>query len=119
MRRARFGVIAAVVIGAAAIAGPPTAVGIWFDHSVKYKLTCSSSGSSAQVIPNGKYAVRVMDEQSNLVWGTATYDGGAANNSPWPKDTAWLESVFESDGGIGLACQSTGGTGHVYLDGTH
>jgi hypothetical protein len=103
----------------AAWAGPPTAVGVWFDHTVKYKFTnCSATGSAVQVVPNGKYVIRVMDEDVNLVYGT-TYDGGATNNTPWPKGSAWIESFYADDGGTPLSCQSTGATGDVNLDGTH
>jgi hypothetical protein len=108
-----------LLVAAVAIAGPPTAAGIWLAPEVNYAFeNCPAVGSAMQVIPNGKYFVRIADERVNLVYGT-TYDGGASNNRPMPPNIGYLESYSAEDGGTLLACQSAGGTGDVYLTGTH
>jgi hypothetical protein len=118
----KIAVVAAFLVSFAAafaVAAPPTATGVWLAPDVNYQfVNCAAVGSSMQIIPNGKYMVRVMQEETNLVYGTS-FDGGALNNRPMPANIAFLESFFADDGGTLLACQSALGTGDVYLTGTH
>jgi hypothetical protein len=95
-------------------------VGVWLDPSVNYSFSCPAVGSVMQAIPDGKSMVRVMTEGVNLTFNTG-YDGGTANNRPFPPNIAWLNSFSANDGGSStpMACQSAGGTGAVYLTGTH
>jgi hypothetical protein len=108
-----------VVLAAAAWAGPPpTATGVWLDQSKNYAFSCAAAGSAMQIVTNGKYMVRVMGADVNLVFDTS-YDGGTANNRPMPANLAYLESFYAADGGTLLACQSAVDGGAVYLTGTH
>jgi hypothetical protein len=104
---------------ATAYALPTAPAGIWLNPSVNYAFSnCAAVGSSMQVIPNGKYLMRVMQEEVNLVFGTS-YDGGTSNNRPFPSSYSMVEIFSAADGGTLVACQSTGGTGDVYFTGTH
>jgi len=119
MHNAKKWILGVLLVGAIAIAAPPTATGIWLDPSIHYAFTnCEAAGSAVQVIPNGKYMVQVSDDEAiNVVYGT-TYDGGS-DSRPKNKNLAYLESFFADDGGTALACQSSGGTGDLDLTGTH
>lgn len=104
---------------ASSFALPTAPAGIWLNPSVNYAFSnCAAVGSSMQVIPNGKYLMRVMQEEVNVVFGTS-YDGGASNNRPFPSSYSMVEAFSAADGGTLVACQSTGGTGDLYFTGTH
>lgn len=121
MRKILLASLSALVVGAVAWAGPPTAVGVWLDPSVDYQFeNCAATGSAVQSIPNGKYMLRVFDENTTLTFGTG-YDGGVLNNRKLPANFAMLMSFYnDTDGGstTTLGCQSALGTGDLYLTGT-
>lgn len=119
MKKVLFVVIAVSLIAAVAIAAPPTATGVWLNHSVDYQFrNCAATGSAAQVLPNGKYMVRVMENDVVLTFDV-TYDGGTVNNRPMPQGLVFLESLFAADGGTPITCQSADGGGDVYFTATH
>ncbi len=121
MKRAlAVGALMSLFVSVLAVAAPPTATGIWLAPSTNYAfVNCSAQGSSAQVIPNGKYLVRIMEADVNVLYDGVAFDGGALNNRPFPQGFGFLESFFADDGGTPISCQSADGGGDLYLTGTH
>jgi hypothetical protein len=120
MKRTLVGLaVLSVVIAAIAWAGPPTATGVWLTNDVNYAfVNCSATGSSIQTLPNGKYLMRVMDNDVNAMIGVV-YDAGTANYRPFANGFGMLISLYADDGGTPISCQSSDGGGDLYFTGTH
>lgn len=117
MKRALFAL--PLIAGLAVWAGPPTAVGVWLDPAVDYRfINCALVGSTRQVVPNGKYLMRVLESDVTVTFG-APFDGGVLNNRPFSQATSLLLSLSAADGGTSIGCQSADGGGDLYLTGTH
>ncbi len=73
---------------------------------------CAATGSSAQVLPNGKWYMTVFDSRTTVCFGSIC-DGGVGVD--FPADTAHHLKLQATDGGTPVACLSFDGGGDVHF----
>lgn len=74
---------------------------------------CAATGSSAQVLPNGKYFMTVHDIRTTVCFGSVC-DGGVGVDFPAPFGLS-VQVKGTADGGMPVACLSADGGGDVHF----